>query len=163
MEVKKEISNFWELKENSWSGALDTLKDIENADKEDELMQLLEEVYADGETPTETDVNDFLWFEREFIYENVGLTKDGELPTIVDEARENNATWHVCVAEIKKSGLFEQSLIDYIIEMIQTDEDDDDNPIYDEDEIYWLEFEELENHSDNEITEDQIEWLNANG
>ena len=90
MEVKKEISNFWELKENSWSGALDTLKDIENADKEDELMQLLEEVYADRETPTETEVNDLLWFEREFIYENVGLNSNGELPTCVDEARADN-------------------------------------------------------------------------
>lgn len=98
MEVRKEISNFWELKENSWSGALDTLKDIENANKEDELMQLLEEVFVDRETPTETDVNDFLWFEREFIYENVGLNSNGELPTIVDEAREMNANWHVCVA-----------------------------------------------------------------
>lgn len=47
--------------------------------------------------------------------------------------------------------------------MIQTDEDDDGNPMYDEDEIYWLDIDELENHSDNEITEDQIEWLNANG
>lgn len=164
MEVRKEISNFWELKENSWSGALDTLKDIEKADKEDELMQLLEEVFVDREeVPTDTEVNDFLWFEREFIYENVGLNSDGELPTIVDEAREMNANWHVSLAEIKKSGLFEQSLIDYIIDMIQTDEDDDGNPIYDEDEIYWLDIDELENHSDNEITEDQIEWLNANG
>lgn len=163
MEVKKEISNFWELKENSWSGALDTLKDIENADKEDELMQLLEEVYADREeVPTETDVNDFLWFEREYIYENVGLNSNGELPTVVDEARESNANWHVSVTEIKKSGLFEQSLIDYIIDMIQTDEDDDGNPVYDEDETYWMDFEELENNS-NEVTEDQIEWLNANG
>lgn len=163
MEIKKEISNFWELKENSWSGALDTLKDIENADKEDELMQLLEDVFADREeVPTETDVNDFLWFEREYIYENVGLNSNGELPTVVDEARESNANWHVSVVEMKKSGLFEQSLIDYIIDMIQTDEDDDGNPVYDEDETYWMDFEELENNS-NEVTEDQIEWLNANG
>ena len=162
MEVITEYGNYYDLKEHSWSGALDTLKDIENADKEDELMQLLEEIFADR-TPTDTEVNDFLWFGREYIYENVGLTKDGELPTIVDEAREMNANWHVSVTEIKKSGLFEQSLIDYIIEMIQTDEDDNGNPIYDEDETYWLDIDELENHSDNEITEDQIEWLNANG
>jgi hypothetical protein len=91
------------------------------------------------------------------------LTSNGELPTEVDKAREDNANWHVSIAEIKKSGLFEQSLIDYIIDMIQTDEDDDGNPVYDEDETYWMDFEELENNSDNEITEDQIEWLNANG
>ena len=163
MEVKKEISNFWELKENSWSGALDTLKDIQNADKEDELMQLLEEVFADRETPTETEVNDFLWFEREFIYENVGLTSDGELPTAVDEAREENTIWTVTVAELKKAGLFDTSLIDFVIDMIQTDEDDDGNPIYDEEETYRIDFGELENNSENAITEEQIEWLNANG
>lgn len=163
MEVKKEITSFYELKENSWSGALDTLKDIENADKEDELMQLLEEVYADRETPTETEVNDFLWFEREYIYENVGLNPNGELPTVVDEARADNTTWRVAVAELKNSKLFDDSFIKYVIEMIQTDEDDDGNPVYDENETYWFDFEELENNSDNEITEDQIEWLNTNG
>lgn len=161
MEVKKEISNFWELKENSWSGALDTLKDIENADKEDELMQLLEEVFADRETPTETEVNDLLWFEREFIYENVGLNKNGELPTVVDEAREDNTIWTVTVKGLKGANLFEDSLIDFVIDMIQTDEDDG-NPVYDENEDYMLSFEELESNSD-EVTEDQIEWLNENG
>lgn len=162
MEVKKEISNFWELKENSWSGALDTLKDIANADKEDELMQLLEEVFADRETPTETEVNDLLWFEREFIYENVGLNKNGELPTVVDEAREDNTIWTVTVKELKGADLFEDSLIDFVIDMIQTDEDDDGNPVYDENEDYMLSFEELESNSD-EVTEDQVEWLNENG
>ena len=162
MLVSKEISDFYELKDNSWSGALDTLADIENAGKEDELMQHLEEVFADGETPTETTVNDYLWHDREYVYEALGLTSNGELPTEVDKAREDNANWHVSIAEIKKSGLFEQSLIDYIIDMIQTDEDEDGNPVYDEDETYWMDFEELENNS-NEVTEDQIEWLNANG
>lgn len=162
MEVKKEITSFYELKDNSWSGALDTLKDIENADKEDELMQLLEEVYADRETPTETEVNDFLWFEREFIYENVGLNKNGELPTVVDEARADNTIWTVTVAELKQANLFEDSLINFVIDMIQTDEDDDGNPVYDENENYMLSFEELESNSD-EVTEDQIEWLNENG
>ena len=162
MEVKKEITSFWELKENSWSGALDTLKDIENADKEDELMQLLEEVYADRETPTETEVNDLLWFEREFIYENVGLNKNGELPTVVDEAREDNTIWTVTVKGLKGANLFEDSLINFVIDMIQTDEDDDGNPVFDENENYMLSFEELESNSD-EVTEDQIEWLNENG
>lgn len=163
MEVKKEISNFWELKENSWSGALDTLKDIENADKEDELMQLLEDVFAGREeVPTETDVNDFLWFEREYIYENVGLNSNGELPTVIDEARADNTIWTVTVAELKQANLFENSLINFVIDMIQTDEDDDGNPVFDEEENYMLSFEELESNSD-EVTEEQVEWLNTNG
>ena len=161
MEVITEYGNYWDLKDHSWSGALDTLADIEKADKEDELMQHLEEVFMDR-TPTDTEVNDYLWFERGSIYQAVGLNENGELPTCVDEARENNASWHVSLAEIKRAGIFEQSLIDYIIEMIQTDEDEHGNPVYDEDEIYWFDIEELENNSDT-VTEEQIEWLNANG
>lgn len=161
MEVITEYGNYWDLKEHSWSGALDTLADIEKANKEEELMQHLEEVFMD-KTPTDTEINDYLWFERASVYEAVGLNENGELPTCVDEARENNANWHVSVAEIKKAGIFEQSLIDYIINEIQTDEDEQGNPVFDEDEIYWLDFDELESNS-NTVTEEQIEWLNANG
>ena len=75
MYVKIEM-DYRTLKNNSWSGALDTLKDIEEADKEDELMYLLEEIFADT-IPTETEVNDFLWFERDYIYESLGLDENG--------------------------------------------------------------------------------------
>ena len=75
MYVKIEM-DYRTLKYNSWSGALDTLKDIEEADKEDELMYLLEEVFTDT-IPTETEVNDFLWFERDYIYESLGLDENG--------------------------------------------------------------------------------------
>lgn len=77
MYVKIEM-DYRTLKNNSWSGALDTLKDIEEADKEDELMYFLEEIFS-GEIPTETEVNDFLWFERDYIYENLGLDENGRL------------------------------------------------------------------------------------
>ena len=77
MYVKIEM-DYRTLKYNSWSGALDTLKDIEEADKEDELMYLLEDVFADT-IPTETEVNDFLWFERDSIYESLGLDENGRL------------------------------------------------------------------------------------
>lgn len=77
MYVKIEM-DYRTLKNNSWSGALDTLKDIEEADKEDELMYFLEEIFADT-IPTETEVNDFLWFERDYIYESLGLDENGRL------------------------------------------------------------------------------------
>ena len=78
MYVKIEMDDYRTLKNNSWSGALDTLKDIEEADKEDELMYLLEEIFTDT-IPTETEVNDFLWFERDYIYESLGLDENGRL------------------------------------------------------------------------------------
>ena len=77
MYVKIEM-DYRTLKNNSWSGALDTLKDIEEADKEDELMYFLEDIFYDT-TPTETEVNDFLWFERDYIYESLGLDENGRL------------------------------------------------------------------------------------
>ena len=42
-------------------------------------MNFLEMVFCD-EIPTDTAVNDFIWFERDYIYENLGLTENGELP-----------------------------------------------------------------------------------
>ena len=159
MEVIKEYGNYYDLKNNSWSYALDTLKDIEKADKEDELMELLEEVFADR-TPTETEVNDFLWHDREYVYKSLGLNENGELPTVIDEAREEDTVWRITVKELKESNLFEESLINFFIDMIQTDEEG--NPVYDENEKYMLSFEELENNS-NTVTEEQVEWLNDNG
>lgn len=77
MYIKKDFG-FEELKDSSWSGAVDTLEDIEKADKEEELMELLEQVFFD-EIPTDTEVNDYLWFERDEIYSNLGLNENGEL------------------------------------------------------------------------------------
>ena len=85
MEIKKEINGFYELADMVWSGAVDTLEDIQNANKENEFMDLIEAIFC-NELPTDTEVNDFIWFERDYIYENIGLTEDGELPE--DETEE---------------------------------------------------------------------------
>ena len=79
MEIKKEINNFYALADMVWSGAVDTIADIQNANKEDEFMNFLEMVFCD-EVPTDTEVNNFIWFERDYIYENLGLTENGKLP-----------------------------------------------------------------------------------
>lgn len=110
MLVEKEISDFWELKDNSWSGALDTLKDIENADKEEELMQHLEDVFC-GETPSETTVNDYLWHDREQVYEALGLNENGEIPTIFDELRDTYLIDEDDVTNMEESGLFHEDFI----------------------------------------------------
>lgn len=79
MEIRKEINDFYALADMVWSGAVDTIKDIQNANKEDEFMNFLEGVFCD-EVPTDTEVNDFIWFERDAIYESIGLTENGKLP-----------------------------------------------------------------------------------
>ena len=86
MEIRKEINGFYELADMVWSGAVDTIADIQNANKENEFMDFLEMVFCD-DVPTDTEVNDFIWFERDYIYENIGLTENGNLPE--DEMEES--------------------------------------------------------------------------
>ena len=42
-----------------WSGAKDTIEDVKKAKKMDELQTLIEDYFAD-QTPTKTQVNDFV-------------------------------------------------------------------------------------------------------
>ena len=94
MEIRKEINDFYALADMVWSGAVDTIKDIQNANKEDEFMNFLEMVFCD-EVPTDTEVNDFIWFDRDYIYENIGLTENGNLP----EEEEDDETGEDELAE----------------------------------------------------------------
>lgn len=76
MYVKQDV-NFYDLQENCWSGALDTFKTIEEHNKEDELMAHLEDVFGVyfGNVPEMTEVNDYLWFEDEAIFEALGISE----------------------------------------------------------------------------------------
>ena len=57
---------------------------------EDELMDFLEMYYADSEIPTDTEVNDLLWFESEWLFEQIGLNEDEEEED-EEEEEENGA------------------------------------------------------------------------
>ena len=85
MYIKQDI-DFNDLMNNCWSGAIDTLKTIEEHDKEDELMKHLEEQWVD-EVPTMTEINDYLWFEDEFIFECLGISESEE-EEMEDEGEE---------------------------------------------------------------------------
>jgi len=75
LEIVKEV-NYYELKNELWSGALDTLNTIIENDKFDDLMFLLEELYPE---PVEiTTLNDLLWFEPEYIYEQLNIQSDDD-------------------------------------------------------------------------------------
>ena len=58
----------------AWSGAKDTKETIINEGKIDEFDALIEELYPDG--IDETSLNDLLWFETEWLYENLGIETD---------------------------------------------------------------------------------------
>lgn len=72
-------NDFGRLYENSWSGARQTLDDIRNADLEEEFMQYLDEMFGADEVG-DTELNDFIWFERDTIYDYLGLDENGEIP-----------------------------------------------------------------------------------
>ena len=55
----------------AWSGAKDTLNKLIELDKCDELEFILDDLYPDG--LTDTQLNDILWFDDEWIYETLGI------------------------------------------------------------------------------------------
>lgn len=59
-----------------WSGATDTHNRIIEENKENEFDSLIEEMYPDG--LSETQLNDILWFESEWIFESLGITEEEE-------------------------------------------------------------------------------------
>ena len=73
------VNDFYNLFENSWSGARDTLEAIIDNELETEFMEHLEEEFGRGNEVEDTELNDYIWFEREYIYKSLGLNENGEL------------------------------------------------------------------------------------
>ena len=71
MKITSEMSlkNF-----KAWSGAKDTLNKLIELDKCDDLEFILDDLYPDG--LTDTQLNDILWFEDEWIYETLGIEEE---------------------------------------------------------------------------------------
>lgn len=61
---------------NAWSGAVETLDKIINERKTEEFESLLEELYPEG--MSETDLNDLLWFESDWIFKSLGMIEEEE-------------------------------------------------------------------------------------
>ena len=71
MKITSEMSlkNF-----KAWSGAKDTLNKLIELDKCDELEFILESEYPNG--LTDTQLNDLLWFDQDWIYETFGIEEE---------------------------------------------------------------------------------------
>lgn len=80
--------DFNDLMNNCWSGAIDTLKAVEEHDKEEELMQLLEDAF--DECPDITRINDYLWFSDEDILECLGISETEDDEEEDEDALEEN-------------------------------------------------------------------------
>ena len=58
-----------------WSGAKDTIAEVRKTNKMDELQAYIEDVFF-KEVPTATQLNDYVWFNREDIYNAIGINVD---------------------------------------------------------------------------------------
>lgn len=95
IKVTVEKDGWQDYKENAWGGAISTLNEVEKQGREEEAMNILEEYFSEdvlGYIPSETDVNDFIWFnlsdimhlydedeeEEEYKEDNEGYEEDEE-------------------------------------------------------------------------------------
>ena len=74
IQVTSEL-DFNDLMSQCWSGAVDTLNRIYDNNMEDDFMDLLNEIF---ETPTMTDINDYLWFDADHIYASLGISENDD-------------------------------------------------------------------------------------
>ena len=66
-----ELINF-----KAWSGGVNTLNKLIELDLVTEFENILDELYPEG--LTETELNDILWFEPEWIFETLGIEEEEE-------------------------------------------------------------------------------------
>jgi len=59
---------------DAWSGAIETKETIIENGKALEFEYLVDELFPDG--LTETELNDFLWFDDDFIFEQLNISND---------------------------------------------------------------------------------------
>lgn len=64
---------------DAWSGAKDTKQTIIDNGMEKDFENLIEELYPDG--LTDTQLNDLLWFDSEWIFESLGINEEEEEET----------------------------------------------------------------------------------
>ena len=60
----------------AWSGARHTKELILDNDKEDDFEAMIEDLYPNG--MTDTQLNDILWFEEDWICETLGIRDEDE-------------------------------------------------------------------------------------
>ena len=59
---------------SAWSGAKYAAERLQEEGKGDEFMELIEELYPDG--IDRVTLNDIMWFDRDWIYESLGMAAE---------------------------------------------------------------------------------------
>lgn len=71
---------------DAWSGAENTLARVQDHGMIEDLEALLNDLYPDG--LTETELNDVLRFEPDYIYNMLGIKTEAELDEEIEELQE---------------------------------------------------------------------------
>lgn len=58
-----------------WGPAVAIVDEIKHAKKMDELQEIIETAFYD-DVPSKTDINDFVWHESDFIFNQLGMHKN---------------------------------------------------------------------------------------
>ena len=137
----KQDYDFRDLENNCWGQAMKILEEISDANKEDALMNYLEDIYYD-DMPTLTEVNDLLTYDWERVFEDIGIVSWDELSDL-------------CDSKLVKEGIKE---IETFIENLDTEDSDYEKDKEDAEQVLMA-FEHLETEiktsvDDEEITED---------
>ena len=82
MEIKQNV-DFGDLENLCWGQARKILEEISDADKEDALMNYLEDTFY-GDIPTLTEVNDLLAYDWENVYKDIEMVQWDELSDLCD-------------------------------------------------------------------------------
>ena len=67
--------DFDDIQNNAWGNATNTLEEVQNHEKENDSMELLDIVYPDG--VDEVELNDFLGYEDDCIFQNLDIDLGG--------------------------------------------------------------------------------------
>lgn len=77
LKVTEEMG-FIEIWKTAWGQARDILEEIYNADKEEELMDFLEDFYSYSDGVDHTTLNDLLAYEWPWVYSQIGMPIEDE-------------------------------------------------------------------------------------
>lgn len=78
MKYVREIDDMYHFP--AWSGGKTTLDRVVAEGKSEKLAELANEILCDfgNRIPTDTEINDWLWFESDYIYERLGISHGGK-------------------------------------------------------------------------------------
>lgn len=89
--IKQYVETFDELYDSSWGPAIEVLDKIAENDLEDALMDWLEDLGTEDAPIDRTDLNDYIIFQSEDIYDALGLDENGDP---LNEGKKQEARSH---------------------------------------------------------------------